>query len=84
VFSHTDEQVVLAIPTANSAGAVLINSATADELITLPGIGPALAERIITYREENGRFTSFDDLNNVSCIGDTLIERLQGLIEFDS
>ena len=49
---------------------VNINTATQDELDSLPGIGPSLAERIINYREENGNFKSTDELQNVKGIGD--------------
>lgn len=54
-----------------------INRAIAGELETLPGIGPAIADRIIQYRRENGPFRSFDDLENVSGIGPRLRERLE-------
>ncbi|MQA91541.1 MAG: hypothetical protein GEU90_15175 [Gemmatimonas sp.] len=60
-----------------SARAVDFNLATAHELQSLPGIGPAIAARIAQYRDENGRFTSFDDLERVSGIGPALRERLQ-------
>lgn len=49
---------------------VNINTATQDELDSLPGIGPSLAERIINYREENGNFKSTDELQNVKGIGE--------------
>ena len=49
---------------------VNINTATLDQLDSLPGIGPALAQRIIDYREKHGAFRSIQDLLNVSGIGD--------------
>lgn len=51
-------------------GVVDLNSADAAELETLPGIGPALAARIIAWRAEHGRFSSVEDLLDVSGIGD--------------
>lgn len=61
----------------SSGGRVQINRATAEELQSLPGIGPVIAERIVTYREENGPFRTFEDLENVSGVGPRLRERLQ-------
>ncbi|MBU1049328.1 ComEA family DNA-binding protein [Candidatus Bipolaricaulota bacterium] len=55
---------------------VNINSATSDELITLPGIGPALAQRIIEERRENGPFGTVEDLVRVSGIGPKTVEGL--------
>jgi len=46
-----------------------INTATAEQLEALDGIGPVLARRIVIYREQNGLFTSVDDLDEVSGIG---------------
>ena len=47
-----------------------LNTATDRELCMIPGIGPVMAERIITYREENGPFTSVEDILLVSGIGE--------------
>lgn len=58
-------------------GLININTADADALETLPGIGPALAERIITWRTDNGPFASVDALTNVSGIGPATLARLR-------
>lgn len=70
------------VGTVNS-GALNINTAAAEALETLPGIGPSLAARIIAHREQNGNFTSLADLEAVSGIGPSLIGQLEGLIRFD-
>jgi competence protein ComEA len=69
----------------SSRGAVLggkvnINTATAEELDTLPGIGPAFAQRIIEYREANGPFESIEGIINVSGIGDATFEKIKDRI----
>jgi competence protein ComEA len=63
-----------------AGGLVDLNSADATLLETLPRIGPALAERIIAWREDNGGFTSVEDLLAVPGIGDTMLESLRDLV----
>ena len=58
-----------------------VNSADIEELQLLPGIGPVLAKRIITYREQHGRFSSFDSLRNIRGIGPKTIQKLRYYIE---
>jgi competence protein ComEA len=62
------------------AGVVSLNSATVEQLDSLPGIGPAIAQDIITYREANGPFTSIDQLSEVPGIGSARLERLRPLV----
>lgn len=57
-----------------------INTATAKELEELPGIGPTLANRIVSYREKNGPFKSIEDLMKVSGIGEKRFESIKDLI----
>ena len=68
-------------PTSASEPAkVNINTADAEQLQTLPGIGPVLAQRIISYRQENGAFRSVTELANVSGIGQSILEEILDLI----
>ena len=68
-------------PSASAGeGLVNINTASLNELDTLPGIGPTTAQRIIDYRNENGPFGSIEDIVNVSGIGPATYEELKDLI----
>ncbi|AMD88176.1 competence protein ComEA [Actinomyces radicidentis] len=62
---------------AGGSGLVDVNTADATALEDLPGIGPALAERIVAYREEHGPFGSVDDLTDVPGIGAAKLEALR-------
>lgn len=57
-----------------------INTATKEELKTLPRIGEALAQRIIDYRDKNGGFKSIDDIKKVKGIGEKMFENIKDLI----
>ncbi|MGW3629563.1 helix-hairpin-helix domain-containing protein [Streptomyces sp. NPDC005122] len=59
---------------------VSLNTATVDQLDTLPGVGPVLAQHIIEYRTEHGGFRSVDELREVKGIGDGRFADLQNLV----
>ncbi len=64
----------------DSSGKVNINTADSTQLQTLNGVGPATAQKIIDYRDSSGRFTTIEDLKNVSGIGDKTFEKLRDYI----
>ena len=66
---------------AGKTNKVNINTASADELKTLPGIGDKKAADIIAYREESGKFNHIEDITKVSGIGSASFEKLKELIE---
>jgi competence protein ComEA len=57
-----------------------INSATADELQKLPGVGPKVAQRIVDYRKQNGAFKKIEDIMKVSGIGEKIFTRMKDMI----
>ena len=63
-----------------SAGPLDLNTATADQLEELPGIGPVSAAAILAWRAEHGRFTAVEELQEVSGIGPKTFERLAPLV----
>ncbi|HYX79495.1 MAG TPA: ComEA family DNA-binding protein [Actinomycetota bacterium] len=63
--------------TAGTTAKININTAGADELDTLPGIGEVYAQRIVDYRTQNGPFASVDELEDVSGIGPATLENIR-------
>jgi competence protein ComEA len=67
-------------PGASTDGKVNLNTADQAALETLPRVGPALAQRILDWRETNGRFSAIEDLMSVTGIGDKTFEGLKDLV----
>lgn len=65
---------------SESGGMVNINTATAEVLMTLPGIGESKADAIIKYREQHGAFNSIEDIKNISGIKDGVYDNIKDLI----
>jgi competence protein ComEA len=68
-------------PGGSAPGALVnLNTATAEQLDTLPGVGPSTAAAIIAHRDQNGPFTSVDQLLDVRGIGEAKLEQLRDLV----
>ncbi len=83
--SETDGSATTEVQSGQAEGAVVggkvnINTATADQLQTLKGVGPAMAQRIIDDRMANGPFKTIEDLKRVSGIGDKKFASLSDAI----
>ncbi len=72
--------MIIIFAVSSTYGAVNINTAGIEELTTLPGIGPATAQKIINYRQEHGAFSSIEQLTDVPGIGEKTLEKLRELI----
>jgi competence ComEA-like helix-hairpin-helix protein len=73
-------QVDAPVSSRDSEGRININLASRSELMDLPGIGSALSERIVNYRNTNGPFSRIEDLRNVSGIGEKRFEAIKDRI----
>ena len=71
-------------PDVTAADKLDLNQATVEELDTLPGVGPAIARRIVAFREKNGAFKRIEDLMNVRGIGEKTFLRLRDRIMVQS
>jgi competence protein ComEA len=70
-----------AAASSDTASPVDINAADVEELASLPGVGPALAARIVEFRDKNGPFESVDDLLKVRGIGEKSLEKFRSLVK---
>lgn len=83
VPSVDEQSLGLSLPTPSGGDLLRINTASENELLSLPGVGPALAGRIAAYRDEIGSIDSFAELDKISGIGEATIAKWQDLIAFD-
>jgi len=80
------ELITVGAPAAGAEGGaaatalINLNTATAEQLQELPGVGPVLARRIVAYRDQHGGFRSVDELREVTGIGDAIFAEIQPLV----
>lgn len=65
---------------SNSNLKININKASEEKLQEIPGVGPSMAQKIVSYRKENGKFNSIEELKNVKGIGDKKFEKMKEYI----
>jgi competence protein ComEA len=70
--------LVLALCSGAALAAINLNTATKDELVALPGVGPSKAQAILDYRNAHGPFKSVEELKDVKGIGAKRFEKLKG------
>lgn len=74
------DQATASAGTADGDGKLHLNRATASELEALPGVGPVLAERIVSFRDKNGPFETIEDLLGVPGIGEAKLSSFRDLL----
>ncbi|MBS3787900.1 helix-hairpin-helix domain-containing protein [Candidatus Bipolaricaulota bacterium] len=79
------EEIEVRIPEfADPDGKINLNTANTEKLVEISGIGPVLAERIVSYRSENGDFSSLAELKGVKGIGPSTLSRVKDRLKVES
>lgn len=85
-INYTSDNIkddIVSKDTTNNSAKININTATIEELDTLPGVGEATANKILNHRKENGNFKSIEEIKNVNGIGDKKFENIRELISVE-
>lgn len=78
--SKDKSEILKTDETTSKDNRIDLNTATREQLLTLPGIGEAKASQIISYREENGSFSQIEDIKKISGIKDGVFNRIRDMI----
>ena len=78
---HDENDIEYLISESGVNEKVNINTAKIDELQNIPGVGPSIAQAIIDYRDENGKFKSIEDIKSVSGVGESKYKKMEKYIK---
>ena len=78
LMKHCVVALAFALCSSSALAAINLNTATKDDLIALPGIGPAKAQAILDYRSTRGQFKSIEEVKDVKGIGAKRFEKIKG------
>lgn len=78
---HDENDIEYLISESGVNEKVNINTAKIDELQNIPGVGPSIAQAIIDYRDENGKFKSIEDIKSVSGVGESKYKKMERYIK---
>ena len=80
VLMENGENIIQNTNLSGKSKMININKANESELEEIPGVGPAMASKIVNYRKENGEFKTIEDLKNISGIGEKKFEAMREYI----
>ena len=80
VIPSQEEASMAASESGENTGLINLNTASVNQLMTLPGIGESKAKDIVRYREENGGFQSIEDIMKISGIKEAVFQKIRSLI----
>lgn len=81
ITQNIGEGIIVQQDENSNSSVININTANETELEELPGIGTSIAERIVEYRNKNGKYKNIEDIKNVTGIGDSKFEKIKDLIK---
>lgn len=78
---NDEEDVEYLLSEKSGSSKININTAKLEELQNIPGVGPSIAQAIIDYREENGKFMNIEDIKSVTGVGESKYKKMEEYIK---